>query len=137
MKEIIEICLPQGAKNLSDMAFAMQEAAIAHSYDLNIDHDRMLADFGCLWMLVRYDLRLSRLPVGALRVETFLRSPSAAFSHRDFSFYDELGLCGEGVQVWVVADANERKLRMISDIPPLLEGPFRQPERSSRPTTDT
>lgn len=133
MKEIMEIICPEGAKNLSDVAFAMQEAAIAHSHDLKIDHDRILGEFGCLWMLVRYEIRMQRLPVGALRVQTFLRSPSAAFSLRDFSFFDDQGSCGEAVQVWVVADAVERKIRPIADIPPLLEGPVPKPERSRRP----
>lgn len=133
MKEILEILCPQGAKNLTDVALAMQEAAIAHSYDLQIHHDRMLEEFGCLWMLVRYEIRLKRLPVGALRVQTFLRSPNAAFSLRDFSFSDELGDCGQAVQTWVVADAVERKIRPIADIPPLLEGPVPQPERTNRP----
>lgn len=133
MKEILEYISPAAPQNLTEMALAMQEAAIAHSKDLKIDHDRMLEEFGCLWMLVRYQLRMVRMPVGALRVETFLRSPNAAFSLRDFSFFDSLGPCGEAVQTWVVVDAAERKIRPLSDIPPLMAGPVPKPERSSRP----
>lgn len=133
MKEILEYSTAVPPENLTEMAFAMQEAAIAHSKDLNIDHDRMFGEFGCLWMLVRYEIRLERLPVGSLRVETFLRSPNAAFSLRDFSFFDAQGHCGEAVQTWVVVDAAERKIRPLSDIPPLLEGPVHKPERTTRP----
>lgn len=133
MKEIMELCLDRGAGSLSQVAQAMQEAAIAHSYALSIDHDRILEDFGCLWMLVRYQIRLSRLPKGPLTVQTFLRSPAAAFSLRDFSFFDAEGCCGEAVQTWVLADSVERKIRPISQVPALSEGPFPQPERSSRP----
>ena len=133
MKEILEYFSPTLPKNLTDMAFAMQEAAIAHSHDLKIHHDRLLGEFGCLWMLVRYQIRLERLPVGQLRVETFLRSSNSVFSPRDFSFFDALGPCGDAVQIWVVVDAVERKIRPLSDIPPLLEGPVPKPERKTRP----
>ena len=129
----MEYSCPTAPKNLTEVAFAIQEAAIAHSHDLQLDHDRMLGEFGCLWMLVRYQIRLERQPAGSLQVQTFLRGPSAAFSLRDFSFYDELGFCGDAVQVWVVVDAEERKIRPLSDIPPLLEGPIHKPERTNRP----
>ena len=133
MKEVLEYSCLSTPQNLTGIALAMQGAAIAHSHDLQIDHDRMLEEFGCLWMLVRYQIRMERLPVGKLRVETFLRSPNAAFSLRDFSLFDELGACGEAVQTWVVVDAAERKIRPLTDIPPLLEGPVPKPERSNRP----
>ncbi len=133
MKEVMEILCPEGANCLTDIALAMEKGAIAHSFDLNIDHDRILSEFGCLWMLVRYEISMARLPMGALTVHTFLRAPSAAFSLRDFTFFDEKGECGQAVQTWVVADEKERKLRPISAIPPLMEGPIHQPERSNRP----
>ena len=127
------IQLPQGAGCLSDVAQAMQEAAIAHSVDLKIDHDALLEGYGCLWMLVRYQIALSRLPVGPLTVETFLRSPSSVFSLRDFTLFDEKGECGRAVQTWVVVSTEERSMRPISSIPQLLAGPVPQPERTSRP----
>lgn len=133
MKEVMEILCPEGAKNLTDVARAMEQGAIAHGIDLKVDHDRILSDFGCLWMLVRYEISLTRLPVGAFRVHTFLRTPGAAFSLRDFTFFDEKGECGQAVQTWVVADEKERKIRPISAVPPLLEGPVHKPERTNRP----
>lgn len=133
MVERVEIQRKEGANCLSHLAQAMQDAAVAHSFLLQVDHDRLLEEHGCLWMLVRYRIAMERLPEGALTVETFLRSPNAAFSLRDFTFFDEKGKCGEGVQTWVIADEAERKLRPISQIPSLLRGPFPEPQRNSRP----
>ena len=84
----MEILVPEGAKNLTEVASALEKAAVAAAYELKVDHDNLLAKCGCLWMLVRYQIRLQRMPVGALRVETFLRKPKAAFSLRDFTIFD-------------------------------------------------
>ena len=64
-------------RSMSDAVAALQTAAIGHSEVLHIDHDRMLRDYGCLWMLVRCSVRLSRLPEHAAHIETFLRRPTA------------------------------------------------------------
>ena len=45
---------------MADVVAALQDAAIGHSEALHIDHDRMLRDYGCLWMLVRCSVRLAR-----------------------------------------------------------------------------
>lgn len=129
----MEICVPEGAKNLSEVAFALEKAAVAASYMLKVDHDNLLEKCGCLWMLVRYQIRLRRLPVGALRVETFLRSPKTAFSFRDFTLFDELGEAGQAVQVWVVVDEKERKVRPLSVCAEYLTAPTPVPERTSKP----
>ncbi len=129
----MKVTCPRGAKTLTDVARAMEKGAVAHGLDLNVGHDRLVEEFGLLWMLVRYQIRLERPVEGPLRVETYLRSPSSAFSVRDFAFFDELGPCGLGSQVWVVADEKERKIRPISAVPPLLESPVHQPERKDRP----
>ena len=51
MKSVLEIRCPNGAGTLSELMSALEKAAVAHAVELRIDHDRMLADFGCLWML--------------------------------------------------------------------------------------
>ncbi len=133
MQEIMKITCPEGVNSLTDAALAMEKGAIAHGLDLKVGHDRLVEEFGLLWMLVRYQIRLERPVVGPLEVQTYLRTPAAAFSIRDFAFFDDLGPCGHGSQVWVVADEKERKIRPISAVPPLLEGPVHQPERKDRP----
>lgn len=126
-----KLALSFGAANsLTDVMSAMEQGAIAHSIDLHIDHDRMLSEFGVLWMLVRCRLRLERLPVGTLRLETFLRKPTAALSNRDFTLFDTLGQCGTAVQTWVVVDAQERKLVNLKRITPFWSLPMPQPERT-------
>ena len=130
MQEILELSRPAGAGSLTEVMAALQDAAIAHSLDLRIDHDRMLNDFGVLWMLVRCAVDLRRLPVGALRVQTFLRRPTAASSIRDFSLYDGEGLCGTAVQCWVLADAKTRKIVNLKNIPVMWSLPAPVPERT-------
>lgn len=130
MQEILEFSRPAGAGSLTEVVAAMQDAAIAHSLDLNIGFDRMLGDFNALWMLVRLRAELSRRPVGALRLKTFLRAPSAAFSIRDFTLSDAQGVCGSAMQCWVLADADTRKIVSLKTIPALWSLPTPTPERT-------
>ncbi len=131
MQEILELSRPAGAGSLTEITAAMQDAAIAHSLDLDIGFARMLRDFGVLWMLVRCAVDLRRLPVGALRLRTFLRAPSATSSIRDFSLFDEDGPCGEAMQCWVLADAKTRKIVNLKTIPMLWTLPTPAPERTA------
>ena len=133
MVERMEITVPEGAANLTQVARALEKAAVAAAYELKVDHDNLLAKCGCLWMLVRYQIRLQRMPVGALRVETFLRSPKAAFSLRDFTIFDRLGEAGQAVQTWVVVDEKERKVKPLSACADYLTAPTPVPERTTKP----
>lgn len=133
MQDILEFTRPAGAASLTEVATAMQDAAIAHSLDLNIGFKRMLEDFHALWMIVRYSVDLRRQPVGMLRLRTFLRKPSAAFSVRDFTLLDEQGVCGSAVQCWVLADAETRRLVSMKSIPALWSLPTPVPERTDAP----
>lgn len=81
MQEILEVsCRPvhDGIWTPAELMGALERAATDHADALNIGHDRMVADFGCLWMLVRSRLELTRLPAAdeALTVRTWLRSPT-------------------------------------------------------------
>ncbi len=133
MTEFMELNFPEGGNSLTQITRAMELCAIAHANELGIGHDRIASEFGCLWMLTRFELRLNRQPEGALRVRTFLRAPSSVFSLRDFDFCDERGACGTAVQCWVLVDERERHIRPISTVPPLLECPAPEPQRNSRP----
>lgn len=135
MQKSMELSFPSPAigQTFAALTRAMEACAIRHAEALAIDHDRILADFGCLWMLTRFELRLNRQPKGALRVRTFLRAPSSVFSLRDFDFWDERGACGTAVQCWVLVDERERHIRPISTVPLLLDCPTPEPQRKSRP----
>lgn len=129
MRQTLQIACPDGARSLSDIMSALERAAVAHAIELRIDHDRMLRDFGCLWMIVRCRLRLTRMPEGAFTVQTWLRKPSGAVSNRDFSICDARGEIGAAVQTWVLADAAERRIVPLRTIAPLWELPTPEPER--------
>ena len=61
MQEILEVsCRPvhDGIWTPAELMGALERAATDHADALNIGHDRMVADFGSLWML-------SAPPVGA------------------------------------------------------------------------
>lgn len=133
MRQILEISSPNGADSLSALMSALQEAAVAHALELHIDHDRMLEDFGCLWMIVRCRLCVTRFPNGRFFVRTWLRKPSAVVSIRDFSIYDERGELGTAVQSWVLVDAAERRIISMKNIAPLWELPTPAPERKEQP----
>lgn len=77
---------------------ALERAATDHADALNIGHDRMVADFGSLWMLVRSRLELTRLPAAdeALTVRTWLRSPTPVMSVRDYDFCADGEVIGLG-----------------------------------------
>ena len=131
MRERLEILCPEGTvRTLADGMWALERAAVAHSRDLCIDYDRMLAEFGCLWMLVRCRLRMKRLPAGELRVQTWLRRPGAAASVRDFVLFEGGEEIGTAVQSWVLADAKERKLVNLKTVAPLWTLPTPMPERT-------
>ena len=122
----------QSAHSLSDMTAALERAAILHSIDLQIDHDRMLSRYGVLWMLMRMRLTVKRFPEGEFTVQTFLRKPSSVASNRDFLLSDEKGEFGSAVQTWVLVHAAERRLAPMNTVPELQNGPFPQPERTGQ-----
>lgn len=134
MQEILEVICRRKqdpAWTPAELMGALEQAATDHAEDLNIGHDRMAADFGCLWMLVRSRLELDRLPAPeeALTVRTWLRRPSAVVSVRDYDFLSGGQVIGRAVHSWVLADAEERRLVDLRKIAPLWSLPTPQPER--------
>lgn len=125
--------MPDGGWTLADILYVLERAADAHAHALNIDFDRMYRDFSCLWMIVRSAVRLGRQPQGELRVTTWLRRPSAVASTRDFSVSDALGELGEATELWVLVDAEKRRLTDMRRIEPLWTLPAPQPERETVP----
>lgn len=102
MQEILEVsCRPvhDGIWTPAELMGALERAATDHADALNIGHDRMVADFGSLWMLVRSRLELTRLPAAddALTVRTWLRSPTPVMSVRDYDFCADGEVIGSAV----------------------------------------
>lgn len=114
----------------ADIMSALERAAVGHAEHMNVGHDRMVEEFGCLWMLVRSRFVLDRLPEDALCVSTWIRKPTAALSIRDYSLSDSRGVLGRAVQSWVLADAAERRLINLKNVPPYWTLPTLSPERT-------
>ena len=137
MQEILEVsCRPvhDGIWTPAELMGALERAATDHADALNIGHDRMVADFGSLWMLVRSRLELTRLPAAdeALTVRTWLRSPTPVMSVRDYDFCADGEVIGSAVHCWVLVNAEARHMIDLRQIPTLWELPVHAPERKTR-----
>ena len=137
MQEILEVsCRPvhDGIWTPAELMGALERAATDHADALNIGHDRMVADFGSLWMLVRSRLELTRLPAAdeALTVRTWLRSPTPVMSVRDYDFCADGEVIGSAVHCWVLVNAEARHMIDLRQIPALWELPVHAPERKTR-----
>ncbi len=129
MQEFFEI-VRKDTHTFTELMSALQTAASGHAKELGIAFPNMLEKFGALWMIVRCRLSLARIPRGDVRVKTWLRTPNAAVSNRDFSLFDEDGEFGTAVQSWVLADAEKRSIINMKKLPPLWSLPTPQPERT-------
>ena len=137
MQEILEVsCRPvhDGIWTPAELMGALERAATDHADALNIGHDRMVADFGSLWMLVRSRLELTRLPAAdeALTVRTWLRSPTPVMSVRDYDFCADGEVIGSAVHCWVLVNAEARHMIDLRQVPALWELPVHAPERKTR-----
>lgn len=128
MQKILSITA-EAPKTLSDTMELLQQAATAHSHDLNIHFDRMLEEFHCLWMIVRGKVHLDRMPEGQIRIDTWLRKPSSVVSIRDYSIFEGDEEIGYGIYSWALVSAEERKLVNMRSVTPVSDAPTRSPER--------
>jgi len=129
MQDYFEI-VRKDTHTFTELMSALEMAATGHAKDLGIAFPNMLEKFGALWMIVRCRLCLARNPKGDVRVKTWLRTPNAAVSNRDFALFDEDGEFGEAVQSWVLVDAEKRSIINMKKIPPLWSLPTPKPERT-------
>ncbi|MDR0889678.1 MAG: hypothetical protein LBM28_03400 [Oscillospiraceae bacterium] len=120
---------------LAALMGALESAATAHANALHIGHERVLGEFGCLWMLARSRLCMKRLPAQQepLTIRTWLRAPSAATSVRDYDIYSGDTCIGSAVHRWVLVKERERKIADLRKIAPLWELPTLSPERTDMP----
>lgn len=104
----------------SAMMDFLQEAATGAAVALHVSREEMLRSHGVFWMLARIWYRLDA-PVfwnERLTVQTWHRGGShGASMYRDFDLFRDGVRIGEGVSLWVLADAETRKLRRVSDLP--------------------
>lgn len=93
----------------------LEDAATAHSVRLGIDHNRILARYGCVWMLSRSWYRVPGPPAPGepLRIRTWVSRLEGWGTWRAH----QIGESGESLELWVLVDAQARKLVPISRIP--------------------
>ena len=93
----------------------LEDAGTAHSVRLGIDHDQILARYGCVWMLSRSWYRVPGPPAPGepLRIRTWVSQLEGWGTWRAH----QIGESGESLELWVLVDAQARKLVPISRIP--------------------
>ncbi len=128
-----EFTLPAcaGGWTPANLMGALETAATDHAKLLHIDHDRIYAEFGCLWMLVRSRLELRRSlgAEDALTLRTRMRAPSAVMSIRDFDLFVGQEQVGYAFQYWVLVNAESRSIADLRTIGPVFDLPTALPER--------
>lgn len=130
MKPLFSITAPP-PQTMADTMTLLQKAAEGHSLNLQIDYDRMLKDFRCLWMIVRAKVHLDHFPKEEIRIDTWLRKPSSVASIRDYAIYEGDKEIGYGIYAWTIVHAETRKLVNMRSVPPILEAPTIAPERTA------
>lgn len=85
---------------------------------LHVSRDEMLEKYHLVWMLARIWYRLDRpLSWGEhVSVRTWHRGGKGAFCYRDFDLYVKGAPVGEAVSLWVLANAETRKLAKLTGI---------------------
>ena len=108
----------------SAMMDFLQEAATGAAIALHVSREETLRDYGAFWMLARIWYRLEE-PVlwdDRLTVQTWHRGDGHGPSmYRDFDICRAGRRIGEGVSIWVLADAETRRLRRVSELPGFRE----------------
>lgn len=96
----------------------LQEAATQAALQLGVSGPEILKKYNCLWMVTRNwveldaPLRWNEL----IHVKTWHRGASGASSYRDFDLFRDGKPIGQGTSVWVMVDAQERKLFRMKNL---------------------
>lgn len=90
----------------------LQEAATRAAVDLGVSGPQILEKYNCLWMITRiwYELDAPLRWNDLVTIQTWHRGASGASSYRDFDLCVDGKPIGQGTSVWVMADADSRKL---------------------------
>ena len=96
----------------------LQEAATQAALALGVSGPEVLAKYNCLWMVTRNWVELDA-PLrwnDLIHVKTWHRGASGVSSYRDFDFFREGRPIGQGTSMWVLVDADQRKLFRMKDL---------------------
>lgn len=96
----------------------LQEAATQAALALGASGPQVLAKYNCLWMVTRSWVELDA-PLrwnDLVDVKTWHRGASGASSYRDFDLFRDGKAVGQGTTVWVMVDADSRKLFRMKEL---------------------
>ena len=96
----------------------LQEAATQAALALGVSGPEVLEKYNCLWMVTRNWVELDA-PLrwnDPVHIKTWHRGASGASSYRDFDLYRDGRPIGQGTSVWVLVDADERKLFRMKNL---------------------
>jgi len=111
---------------LSALLNYMQNIATDHADSFGLGGDKMVAEYGAVWMMARMYVSLSRPIVNGdkLRLTTWHRgADKTAIVNRDFDIFVGEERVGEAVISWVIADINSRKLVKPLSLPIVAGSP--------------
>lgn len=96
----------------------LQEAATQAALSLGVSGPQILEKYNCLWMVTRiwFELDTPLRWNDLVRVQTWHRGVSGVSSYRDFDIYREGRPVGQGTSVWVMVDADSRKLFRMKNL---------------------
>lgn len=96
----------------------LQEAATRAALALGASGPEVLAKYNCLWMVTRSWVELDA-PLrwnDLVDVKTWHRGGSGASTYRDFDLFRDGKPIGQGTTIWVMVDADSRKLFRIKEL---------------------
>ena len=96
----------------------LQEAATQAALALGASGPEILKKYNCLWMVTRNWAELDA-PLrwnDSVTIKTWHRGGSGASCYRDFDLFREGKPIGQGTSVWVMVDADSRKLFRIKNL---------------------
>lgn len=96
----------------------LQEAATQAALALGASGPEVLAKYNCLWMVTRSWVELDA-PLrwnDLVDVKTWHRGASGASSYRDFDLFRDGKAVGQGSTLWVMVDADSRKLFRMKEL---------------------
>ena len=96
----------------------LQEAATQAALSLGVSGPQVLEKYNCLWMITRiwYELEAPLRWNNPVTVKTWHRGVSGVSSYRDFDLYRDGKPIGQGTSVWVMVDADSRKLFRLKQL---------------------
>ena len=96
----------------------MQDLATAHSYDMQVDHEKLLKSSNAFWVLSRAKFKINKHVKNNTVVyyKTWPLKPSGVRFTREFSFIQNKSVILSGRSEWCILDSNSYTLRRLDSV---------------------